>query len=139
MNLDNLILVSVDDHLVEPPDMFDNHMPASLKDKAPKLQKVDGKDKWVFQGEAVGVAGLAVSVWLGGRMPMPAPGATPPARMMLEHSLVAGSPATVIEKLTAVANTGIGGLIMQFRLGPMSYEDTAASLTLFREKVRPFI
>jgi hypothetical protein len=26
---------------------------------------------------------------------------------------------------------------MQFRLGPMSYEDTASSLTLFRNQVMP--
>ena len=28
MNTDDLILVSVDDHVVEPPDMFDGHIPA---------------------------------------------------------------------------------------------------------------
>ena len=28
MQLDDLILVSVDDHTVEPPDMFENHLPA---------------------------------------------------------------------------------------------------------------
>jgi len=72
-------------------------------------------------------------------VPMPAPGAAPPARMVLEHSLVCGSPATVAEKLSAVGKTGIGGLIMQFRLGPMSYEDTAQSLTMFREKVMPHL
>jgi alkanesulfonate monooxygenase SsuD/methylene tetrahydromethanopterin reductase-like flavin-dependent oxidoreductase (luciferase family) len=72
-------------------------------------------------------------------VPMPAPGAVPPARMVLEHSLVCGSPATVAEKLSAVGQSGIGGLIMQFRLGSMSYEDTASSLTLFQEKVRPHL
>jgi len=68
-------------------------------------------------------------------VPMPAPGAAPAARTVVEHSLVYGSPATVAEKLAAVGKTGVGGLIMQFRLGPMSYEDTARSLTLFKEKV----
>ena len=62
------------------------------------------------------------------------------ARMVLEHSLVCGSPATVAEKLAAGGEaTGIGGLITQFRLGPMSYEDTANSLTLFRDKVMPHL
>ncbi len=70
-------------------------------------------------------------------VPMPAPGSAPPARTVVEHSLVYGSPATVSEKLAAVARTGVGGLIMQFRLGPMSYEDTASSLTLFRNQVMP--
>ncbi|MGE0419389.1 MAG: LLM class flavin-dependent oxidoreductase [Acetobacteraceae bacterium] len=70
-------------------------------------------------------------------VPMPTPGSAPPARAMIEHSLVHGSPATVAEKLAAVAQTGVGGLIMQFRLGTMSYDQTASSLTLFRNQVMP--
>ena len=70
-------------------------------------------------------------------VPMPAPGTQPPARTVVEHSLVYGSPETVAEKLSELAKTGVGGLIMQFRLGTMSYEDTARSLTLFKEKVSP--
>ena len=31
----------------------------------------------------------------------------------------------------------LGGLIIQFRLGPMSYEQTASSLTLFSDQVIP--
>lgn len=72
-------------------------------------------------------------------LPMPKPGDAQPARMVLEHSLVHGSPATVAEKLSAVGKTGIGGLIMQFRLGPLPWEDTANSLRLFNEKVRPHL
>jgi alkanesulfonate monooxygenase SsuD/methylene tetrahydromethanopterin reductase-like flavin-dependent oxidoreductase (luciferase family) len=68
---------------------------------------------------------------------MPPLGAAPPAHAQAEHALVYGSPATVAEKLAPIAATGVGGLIMQFRLGPMSYEQTAASLTLFRDKVIP--
>jgi alkanesulfonate monooxygenase SsuD/methylene tetrahydromethanopterin reductase-like flavin-dependent oxidoreductase (luciferase family) len=70
-------------------------------------------------------------------LPMPAPGAAPPAHAAIEHALVCGSPATVAEKLAAVKATGVGGLIMQFRLGPMTYDQTAASLTLFRDQVMP--
>ena len=72
-------------------------------------------------------------------LPMPAAGDQPPAHTLLEHALVCGCPATVAEKLSTIGKTGIGGLIMQFRLGPMSYEDTAQSLTLFRDKVRPHL
>lgn len=70
-------------------------------------------------------------------VPMPAPGAVPAARMMVEHSLIYGSPATVAEKLAEVAAIGVGGVIMQFRLGPMAFEDVAQSLTLFMRKVAP--
>jgi alkanesulfonate monooxygenase SsuD/methylene tetrahydromethanopterin reductase-like flavin-dependent oxidoreductase (luciferase family) len=68
---------------------------------------------------------------------MPAEGAAPPAHASVEHALVCGSPATVAEKLAPLKATGVGGLIMQFRLGPMSYEQTAASLQLFADKVIP--
>ncbi len=70
-------------------------------------------------------------------VPMPAPGTAPAARFVVEHSLIYGSPATVAEKLAQVDEIGIGGVIMQFRLGPMSYDDVAQSLTLFMRKVAP--
>jgi alkanesulfonate monooxygenase SsuD/methylene tetrahydromethanopterin reductase-like flavin-dependent oxidoreductase (luciferase family) len=70
-------------------------------------------------------------------LPMPAPGTPPPENQLVENALVCGSPATVAEKLSGLTTTGVGGLIIQFRLGPMSYEQTASSLTLFRDKVIP--
>ena len=70
-------------------------------------------------------------------LPMPPAGAAQPAHASVEHALVYGSPATVAEKLAPLKATGVGGLIMQFRLGPMNYEQTAASLTLFNDKVIP--
>jgi alkanesulfonate monooxygenase SsuD/methylene tetrahydromethanopterin reductase-like flavin-dependent oxidoreductase (luciferase family) len=70
-------------------------------------------------------------------LPMPPPGAVPPAHAAVEHALVCGSPATVAEKLAPLKATGVGGLIMQFRLGPMSYGQAAESLRLFADKVIP--
>jgi alkanesulfonate monooxygenase SsuD/methylene tetrahydromethanopterin reductase-like flavin-dependent oxidoreductase (luciferase family) len=70
-------------------------------------------------------------------LPMPPQGAAPPPHASVEHALVCGSPATVAEKLAPLKQAGVGGLIMQFRLGPMSYEQAASSLTLFRDKVAP--
>ena len=70
-------------------------------------------------------------------VPMPPPGTGPAARMVAEHSLIYGSPATVAEKLAAVAAIGVGGAIMQFRLGPMAFDDVAQSLTLFMQKIAP--
>ena len=37
MEMNDMILMSVDDHIIEPPDMFDNHLPAKYKDDAPQL------------------------------------------------------------------------------------------------------
>jgi predicted TIM-barrel fold metal-dependent hydrolase len=59
MNPDDLILVSVDDHVVEPPDMFDGHIPARWRDEAPKVViKDDGTDAWVFEGQEATNVGL---------------------------------------------------------------------------------
>ncbi|MGZ6962958.1 MAG: amidohydrolase family protein [Acidimicrobiia bacterium] len=59
MQLDDLIIVSVDDHVVEPPDMFERHLPAKYADVAPKLvHKDDGTDVWSFQGFEVPNIGL---------------------------------------------------------------------------------
>lgn len=48
-----MILVSVDDHVVEPPDVFENHLPARYKafDEAPRVvRNADGNDVWVYDG-----------------------------------------------------------------------------------------
>jgi predicted TIM-barrel fold metal-dependent hydrolase len=59
MDIDDLILVSVDDHVVEPPDMFDGHIPARYRDQAPKVvTKADGTDAWVFEGQEATNVGL---------------------------------------------------------------------------------
>ncbi len=50
---DDLILISVDDHVIEPPDVFVNHLPPKYLERAPKLtRRDDGSDVWVF-GKAV--------------------------------------------------------------------------------------
>lgn len=63
MNMNDLVSVSVDDHLVEPPDMFADHIPAKYKEDVPKLiQREDGTDAWVFEGqEATNVGPNAVA------------------------------------------------------------------------------
>lgn len=59
MHIDDLILVSVDDHVVEPPDMFAGHIPERYKDLAPKvITKSDGTDAWVFEGQEATNVGL---------------------------------------------------------------------------------
>jgi predicted TIM-barrel fold metal-dependent hydrolase len=59
MRAEDLILVSVDDHVVEPPDVFERHLPAKFKDDAPKLVRKDsGIDVWQFQGSEMPNIGL---------------------------------------------------------------------------------
>ncbi len=53
MRLEDMILVSVDDHSVEPPDMYKRHLPATYLDKAPRIvRNAQGIDEWVFQGQS---------------------------------------------------------------------------------------
>ncbi len=49
MQIDDMILVSVDDHVVEPPDLFEGHLPERYRDVAPHVvRKDDGTDVWRF-------------------------------------------------------------------------------------------
>lgn len=54
-----------------------------------------------------------------------------------DKGLLCGSPATVAEALAELAATGVGGVIITFRLGPMAYDVAAESIRLFVDKVAP--
>ena len=59
MQAEDLILVSVDDHVVEPPDMFKNHTPAKWRDSMPRsIKGAGGNDVWVFEGREIPNIGL---------------------------------------------------------------------------------
>ena len=54
MNVDDLILVSVDDHMVEPPTVFDGRLPVKYQDEAPRLiRREDGTMAWVYAGQQI--------------------------------------------------------------------------------------
>jgi predicted TIM-barrel fold metal-dependent hydrolase len=65
MNTDDLIMVSIDDHVVEPPNMFEGRVPAKWAEYAPNVVVGDnGVDQWVYRGRPTGVSGLnAVVSW----------------------------------------------------------------------------
>ena len=75
----------------------------------------------------------AVKVWRS-RGTGAAPSA---ARNVVSHSLICGSPATVAERLATIKDTGVGGVILQFRVGPSPYEITERNIHLFMEQVAP--
>ena len=59
MQLEDLILVSVDDHVVEPPDLFEGRLPQKYAEVAPKLVRKDsGIDVWQFMGAELPNIGL---------------------------------------------------------------------------------
>ncbi|MBN48807.1 MAG: amidohydrolase [Spongiibacteraceae bacterium] len=63
MKVEDLIMVSVDDHIVEPPDMFERHAPAELKDKMPKLIEENGAAYWTY--EAIKVPNIGLNAVVG--------------------------------------------------------------------------
>ena len=67
MRMEDMIMVSVDDHVVEPPDLFENHLSEEYKSKAPKIERLDsGCDVWNFNGQKLPNIGLNAVV---GRIP----------------------------------------------------------------------
>ena len=67
MQADDLILVSVDDHVVEPPDLFEGRLSARAQERAPFVQRLDdGRDVWMFEGTALPNVGLNA---VAGRVP----------------------------------------------------------------------
>ncbi len=63
MNVEELILVSVDDHVVEPSNVFEDRVPAKYRDRAPELvRREDGLMAWVYEGqEILNIAANAVA------------------------------------------------------------------------------
>jgi predicted TIM-barrel fold metal-dependent hydrolase len=51
MRMDDMVIVSVDDHISEPPGLFDKHVSGDLLASAPKLKRTEGgTDYWEYQG-----------------------------------------------------------------------------------------
>jgi len=62
-------LISVDDHIVEPPHTFEGRMPAAYRDQAPRVAENDGAHVWIYDGREIpnvgfnAVAGRPVDEW----------------------------------------------------------------------------
>lgn len=65
--MDDMVLVSIDDHIIEPPDLFEHHLPSKYRDRAPRYVPGGGSSgagAWFFQGQETGYAGLgSVAGW----------------------------------------------------------------------------
>jgi predicted TIM-barrel fold metal-dependent hydrolase len=63
MKADDMILISVDDHIAEPADMFDAHVPAKYKDQAPRVVTDEqGFQQWWYgdlKGRNLGLNAVA--------------------------------------------------------------------------------
>ncbi|MFZ0668111.1 MAG: amidohydrolase family protein [Acidimicrobiales bacterium] len=59
MKAEDLILVSVDDHVVEPPHMFEGRVPERFREAAPRIEHTEnGSDVWIFNGSVIPNVGL---------------------------------------------------------------------------------
>jgi len=67
MQVDDLILVSVDDHVVEPPHLFEGRLSKQAAERAPFIEKLEnGREVWMFEGHALPNVGLNA---VAGRVP----------------------------------------------------------------------
>jgi len=55
---DYMQIVSVDDHLVEHPRVWQDRLPEKFSESGPRIVEVDGKHIWLFEGEAYPTIGL---------------------------------------------------------------------------------
>ena len=59
MNAEDLIMISVDDHVVEPSGLFEGRLPAKYRDRAPRvIRQQDGADVWTFNDAIIPNIGL---------------------------------------------------------------------------------
>jgi predicted TIM-barrel fold metal-dependent hydrolase len=67
MRLSDMILVSVDDHIIEPPNLFEKHLPARWKERAPRLSidPATGIQSWRWE------AGASTSTFLNAVVTLP--------------------------------------------------------------------
>ena len=59
MDVEDLIMVSVDDHVVEPAGLFAGRLPSKYQDLAPRfITRADGTNAWVYEGVEIGNVAL---------------------------------------------------------------------------------
>src|SRR5579862_5763210 len=59
MQVEDMIFVSVDDHVVEPPNVFEGRLPARFANRGPRVEHTDtGDDVWIFDAQTIPNIGL---------------------------------------------------------------------------------
>jgi predicted TIM-barrel fold metal-dependent hydrolase len=70
---DRVKVIDVDTHLTEPPDTWTRSFPASLHDKVPHIERIDGRDTWMVSGNRIGSPGFYSMAGHDGIMPASIP------------------------------------------------------------------
>ena len=67
MMLDDIVIAGVDDHIIEPATLWDQHLSVQQKSIAPVVKRdKNGKDYWLFEERPVTQVGEKVGYVLGG-------------------------------------------------------------------------
>ena len=51
-------LISVDDHVIEPPGVWADRLPAKDRETGPRVIEADGREFWVYEGRRAATMGL---------------------------------------------------------------------------------
>ncbi len=70
---DRYRVIDVDTHLTEPPDVWTARMPSALHEKVPHIERVDGRDVWMADGNYIGAPGFYSMAGFDGVLPARVP------------------------------------------------------------------
>lgn len=70
---DRYTVIDVDTHLTEPPDAWTARMPAHLGERVPHIERIDGRDTWMADGQRLGAPGFYSMAGWDGVMPVSIP------------------------------------------------------------------
>jgi predicted TIM-barrel fold metal-dependent hydrolase len=70
---DRFQVIDVDTHVTEPPDVWTARTPASMHDRVPHIERVDGQDVWMCDGDRLGQPGYYSMAGFDGLMPLKVP------------------------------------------------------------------
>jgi predicted TIM-barrel fold metal-dependent hydrolase len=70
---DRFQVIDVDTHLTEPPDVWTARMPVALHDRIPHVERIDGRDVWMADGNWIGAPGYYSMAGWDGVLPVSTP------------------------------------------------------------------
>lgn len=54
-------MISVDDHIIEPPNLWVDRASAADRDRVPHVERIDGVDTWIYDQARASVMGILVA------------------------------------------------------------------------------
>ncbi|HEX3564751.1 MAG TPA: amidohydrolase, partial [Acidimicrobiales bacterium] len=54
-------MISVDDHVIEPPHVWQDRLPAKYRDVGPRVVSADGVEVWVYEDVKIPTTGLSAA------------------------------------------------------------------------------